>query len=79
MNTEQPSTRKNLWQMRLSERRTLLILGDLIIALASLVLSLYYWGISERFMGFSLEFLQKRVPAWFYLLPLVWVILMVTV
>jgi exopolysaccharide biosynthesis polyprenyl glycosylphosphotransferase len=77
MNIDHPSLHKNFWQMRFSERRSLLILIDLIVALFSLFLSLYYWGMSERFMGFSLEFIQKRVPAWFYLLPLVWLILMV--
>jgi exopolysaccharide biosynthesis polyprenyl glycosylphosphotransferase len=28
-------------------------------------------------MGFSMEFLQKRVPVWFYLFPLIWLVLMV--
>ena len=65
------------WQLRVSERRTLLLIGDLTIALASLGISLYYWGTSERFMGFSAEFLQKRVPGWFYFLPFIWLLLMV--
>jgi len=65
------------WQLRVSERRTLLLIGDFIAAFIALGISLYFWGISERFMGFSLEFLQKRVPAWFYFLPLVWLLLMV--
>lgn len=65
------------WQVRVSERRTILIIGDLIVGLLSLGIALYMWGVSERFSGFTLEFIQKRVPAWFFLLPLVWVILMV--
>jgi exopolysaccharide biosynthesis polyprenyl glycosylphosphotransferase len=64
-------------QLRIAERRVLLVAGDFFVALISLFVSLYYWGISERFMGFSLEFIQKRVPGWFYLLPLVWIVLMV--
>ncbi len=77
MTTPRQLPRANSWQLRVSERRTLLLIGDLTIALASLGISLYYWGTSERFMGFSAEFLQKRVPGWFYFLPLVWLILMV--
>lgn len=69
--------RSYLWQLRVGERRTLLIIGDLVMAFAALGISLYYWGTSERFMGFSMEFLQKRVPLWFYLLPLIWIVLMV--
>lgn len=65
------------WQLRIAERRALLVAGDFLGALIALLVSLYYWGMSERFMGFSLEFIQKRVPGWFYLLPLVWLILMV--
>jgi exopolysaccharide biosynthesis polyprenyl glycosylphosphotransferase len=69
--------RTNLWQLRVGERRTLLLVMDFITATTALVVSLYYWGTSEKFMGISLEFLQKRVPSWFYFLPLVWLVLMV--
>jgi exopolysaccharide biosynthesis polyprenyl glycosylphosphotransferase len=77
MNNARQILRTYYWQLRVSERRTLLIVGDLIVALFSLGISLYFWGTSERFMGFSMEFLQKRVPAWFFLLPLIWLVLMV--
>lgn len=66
-----------LWQLRLGERRSLLMMGDFLMALVSLGLSLYYWGSSERFLGPTLEFLQRRVPIWFYFLPLFWLLLMV--
>jgi exopolysaccharide biosynthesis polyprenyl glycosylphosphotransferase len=77
MNNPRRLPRTYNWQLRVTERRTLLLIGDLTIALASLGISLFYWGTSERFMGFSAEFLQKRVPGWFYFLPLVWLVLMV--
>jgi len=67
----------NLWQLRVGERRTLLLMGDFLVGLVSLTVALYFWGRSERFMGFSLEFLQKRTPLWFYILPIVWLVLMV--
>jgi len=74
MSDNKPSQRTYRWQLRVSERRALLILGDLLAGLVALGISLYYWGTSERFMGFSLEFLRKRVPIWFYLLPLIWLV-----
>lgn len=67
----------SLWKLRIGERQVLLVLGDLIVAFISLVLSLYYWGISERFTGFTREFLEKRVPIWFYILPLIWILIIV--
>lgn len=65
------------WRLRLQERRTLLLMGDLIIAIISLVLALYFWGIADRFPGWSLEFIQRRVPGWFFLFPIFWLILLV--
>jgi len=69
--------RINYWQLRVGERQAMLVLIDLLAALISLGVSLYFWGTSERFLGFSLEFLQKRVPMWFYFLPIIWLLLMV--
>jgi exopolysaccharide biosynthesis polyprenyl glycosylphosphotransferase len=77
MSASKQSFRGYHWQLRVGERRTLLLVGDFIVALISLGIALYYWGTSERFMGFSMEFLQKRVPIWFFLLPLIWLVLMV--
>jgi exopolysaccharide biosynthesis polyprenyl glycosylphosphotransferase len=69
--------RSSFWMMRIAERRVLLMTGDLLMALISLGIALYYWGTSERFMGFTLEFLQKRTPFWFFLLPIIWMILLI--
>jgi exopolysaccharide biosynthesis polyprenyl glycosylphosphotransferase len=55
----------------------MLLIGDLTMALIALGIALYYWGSSERFLGFSLEFLQKRTPVWFYLLPIIWLLLLI--
>ncbi len=77
MNNVRKNLRTHHWQLRVSERRSLLLAGDLLAALVALGISLYYWGTSERFMGFSIEFLQLRVPVWFYMLPLIWLVIMV--
>lgn len=65
------------WQLRVGERRIILLLGDLLAGLLSLGIALYIWGVSERFTGFSMEFIQKRVPWWFFFLPLIWLIFMI--
>lgn len=67
------------WQLRLGERRAVLLVGDLLVALISLGVSLYFWASSERWLDIPGEFLQKRVNPhpWFYLLPLIWLILLI--
>ena len=65
------------WQLRIGERRALLITGDLVMGITSLVVALVYWGSNVRFIEFNLEFLRTRVPFWFYLLPFIWLILLI--
>lgn len=65
------------WKLRVGERRSLLIAGDLMMAGVSLVLSIYYWGSSVRFIDFDRQFLIERIPLWFYFLPFIWVILLI--
>jgi exopolysaccharide biosynthesis polyprenyl glycosylphosphotransferase len=69
--------KSNPWQLHIGERRALLLLGDLIMGLISLVIALLYWGSTVRFIAFDQEFLSTRVPFWFYLLPLIWLVLLI--
>ncbi len=69
--------KSNPWKPRPGERRYLLLLGDFLMALFSLVISLIYWGTSVRFIDFDQQFLIERVPIWFYLLPFVWIVLLI--
>jgi exopolysaccharide biosynthesis polyprenyl glycosylphosphotransferase len=69
--------KSRIWQLRIGERRVLLIAGDFLMAVMALFISLYFWATSEKFFGFSIEFLQRRVPAWFFFIPFVWLILMI--
>lgn len=77
MTVEKPLLRARHWQLRVDERRTLLLIGDFIMAVIALGLSLYIWGTSERFSGFSMEFIQRRVPLWFFFFPVAWLVLMI--
>jgi exopolysaccharide biosynthesis polyprenyl glycosylphosphotransferase len=69
--------KSNHWRLRPRERRILLLLGDFIVAVFALGIALYLWASAADYLGFSLEFIQKRVPLWFYLLPLFWLIFLV--
>jgi exopolysaccharide biosynthesis polyprenyl glycosylphosphotransferase len=61
------------WRLRPRERQPLLVLGDLVVSGLSLLLALYIWGLSsDEWLGLSSEFLTTRVPFWFYILPLIW-------
>lgn len=78
MNLSARQLRKSTpWKLRIGERRVVLLIGDGIMASLALVLSLLYWGNSVRFIEFNLQFLQERVPIWFYMLPLFWLILLI--
>lgn len=63
--------------LRAGERLTLLFLGDLIASLVALLVALYFWASGDAWLEFSIEFLQQRPAAWFYLLPFLWMILLV--
>jgi exopolysaccharide biosynthesis polyprenyl glycosylphosphotransferase len=65
------------WRLHPRERRTVLVIGDLLMAMVACGLALYFWASGERFLGFSIAFLQERVPAWFYLLPFLWLVLLI--
>jgi len=80
-------------RLRPSEQRFILLLGDLVASVGAMLLALYVWyelslareiqRLVER--GFSTERAERiassvidlKIPFWFYLLPLVWLILMV--
>jgi exopolysaccharide biosynthesis polyprenyl glycosylphosphotransferase len=80
-------------RLRPSEHRTILLVGDLVMAVASMFAALETWrrynlyiGISDLVAeGFSLHRAQLlaelrtniEVPFWFYLLPLLWMLLLV--
>ncbi len=66
-----------LWRLGLRERRLFLIFGDFLIGVFSLIAALYVWASNGEWLGFSLAFLQERVAIWFYILPAMWLLLMV--
>ena len=59
------------------ERRFILIFGHIVAVLLALAVSLLSWATEDDWLGISYSFLMERPEPWFYLLPLLWLILMV--
>lgn len=70
-------TRNTKIRLKLSEQRFILVLGDLLAATIALFVALYVWASGDSWYRFSVDFLKYRAPVWFYLLPLIWLILLV--
>lgn len=64
------------WLLRPGERRIFLVIVDFLVAAIALTASLFVWSWADIYFEFNLEFL-RTIPGWFYLLPFIWVILMV--
>lgn len=62
--------------MRSDERRLILFLTDFLIALLALVIALIVWG-KRDWLNVSWALLMNRIPSWFFLTPLVWMMLLV--
>lgn len=68
-------SQKGFWKLRPSERKLILLTGDFIIAILSLLIALYFWSVEpDEWLKFSLQFLVERPPFWFYLLPFLWIL-----
>lgn len=68
-----------LWRLRPTGRRLILIATDFLITIVSLSISLFIWAQKDAWLDFSLEFLTNRIPIWFYLLPFIWILLMIEI
>lgn len=56
------------------ERRIILLLGDAVMAGLALLISIYVWG-QKDWLDFTRAFLDERIPSWFYLMPILWIVL----
>jgi len=79
--TVRPSLR-----LRQSEQRMILLVGDMIASIGAIFGALYVWREYNRYVLLVQGFTEKQiknfqlniqVPFWFYLLPLIWLLLMV--
>lgn len=68
--------KSSLIQLRIVERRAILLIVDFLVAVLAMLASLIYWGSTMRFIEFNIAFLQTIVPWWFYFLPIIWILLL---
>jgi exopolysaccharide biosynthesis polyprenyl glycosylphosphotransferase len=66
------------WSLRPGERRTLLFFGDFIFSWVSFAIAVYIWASAMAFNTQPvIQFAQRRLENWFYLLPIIWMILLI--
>jgi exopolysaccharide biosynthesis polyprenyl glycosylphosphotransferase len=69
---------KLFFRLKAGERRVIILIGDLIASLGAIFIALYVWSrASEEWLEFSIQFLLERPPTWFYILPVIWIILLI--
>lgn len=66
---------KSQWRIRVRERRFILLFGDLFVTYLSVFIALVTWA-QKDWLDFSGAFLIQRAPFWFYLLPFLWIFIM---
>jgi exopolysaccharide biosynthesis polyprenyl glycosylphosphotransferase len=66
------------WRINDAERRIILLFGDLIVSYFSIFVALFFWS-TQDWLHFSWEFIQTRPETWFFLLPILWIILLVEI
>ena len=66
----------NFVRFRPRQRINLLILGDLVASGIALMIALFLWSLYDEWLTFSFEFITARTPFWFFLLPLLWIFLL---
>ena len=66
------------WRLRPAEQRTLLFVGDFVFAWVSFLLAVYFWARAMTFNTMPvIQFARLRLENWFYLLPIIWMILLI--
>ncbi|MDX9991992.1 MAG: sugar transferase [Anaerolineales bacterium] len=66
-----------LLRLRPGEQKVVIFAGDLLVAVVAFLGGVYFWAIADPFLDFSFEFFQRRVQGWYYLLPVIWLVMMV--
>lgn len=77
MDDHRPKTQPTGWRLRVTDRRALLLFGDFVISIISLVIAISLWASAEAEARSFFEFVSARLEFWFFLLPVIWLILLV--
>ena len=65
------------WRLKSGERWFILFCGDFIVSLSSILIAIYFWTRQDWYLSDWANFIHYRVPYWFYLLPIIWIILLI--
>ncbi len=65
-----------LSRLSIRERKFILFLGDVLVALLALLIALITWARGDDWLGLSPQFFAERPENWFYLLPILWLLMM---
>ena len=74
MNVNYDAQKESRWRFRFVERREILVIGDILAEALALITAFVVWGNQTNPLGFSIKFIINRVPGWFYVLPLIWLV-----
>jgi exopolysaccharide biosynthesis polyprenyl glycosylphosphotransferase len=65
------------WRLKSGERWFILFFGDFIVSLTSIVVAIYFWARQDWLLSDWANFIRERVPYWFFLLPALWLLLLI--
>ena len=68
---------KPAFRLRPNDHRAILLIGDLLMGILAIIGGVYFWAIGDDSIRLLTDFFRIRVPFWFYLLPLVWMLLLI--
>jgi exopolysaccharide biosynthesis polyprenyl glycosylphosphotransferase len=71
------NVRQPLLRLRPDEQKALIFSGDLLVALIAFFGGVYFWAVADPYLDFSFEFFQRRLQWWYYLLPTIWLVMLV--
>ncbi len=77
MNINYDAQKESRWRLRFVERQVILLSGDILAEVLALLTAFIIWGSQANPLGFSIKFIINRVPGWFYILPLIWLFLLI--
>lgn len=72
-----PLKQQTAWRLRPGERRLLIIIGDVVFSWVAFGLAVYSWAAALAIDQPLMEFIQERLQAWFFFLPIFWIILLI--
>jgi len=65
------------WRLKSGERWFILFSGDFIVGVISILVAIYFWARQDWLLSDWVNFIRERVPYWFFLIPIIWILLLI--